>query len=240
MKTNRIAIITARGGSKRIPGKNIKAFCGKPILAYSIEAALNSGLFSEVMVSTDSIEIAEAAKSYGAQVPFFRSKQNADDYAATSDVILEVLHEYLKMNRKFHYICCIYPTAPFVTPEKLKAAMQMMEEHHPAAVCPVVAFSYPPQRCFILNQKQHLEYKYPEYIRTRSQDLEKQYHDAGQFYIYETSVYLKNQGVISKDIMPMILPELEVQDIDHETDWKLAELKYQLMLTAQKTDVLKL
>lgn len=232
MKNNRIAIIPARGGSKRIPGKNIREFCGKPILAYSIEAALKSRLFSEVMVSTDSAEIAETAKKYGAQVPFFRSEKNAGDYATTSDVILEVLYKYIDMGKEFDYICCLYPTAPFVTSAKLQEAIRMMEAYHPAAVYPVVAFSYPPQRCFIMNQNRHMEYKYPEYLHARSQDLEKQYHDAGQFYIYESSVFLKNRGAISAGIMPMLLSELEVQDIDNETDWKLAELKYQLMVSS--------
>lgn len=228
MKKSRIAIITARGGSKRIPGKNIKSFCGKPILAYSIEAALQSGLFQEVMVSTDSLEIAETARKYGAQVPFLRSSKNADDYATTADVLLEVLHQYMEIGKCFDYLCCIYPTAPFVTAEKLRSAMQLMETCHPAAVYPVVAYSYPPQRCFVMDSRHCLEYKYPEYIQARSQDLETQYHDAGQFYIYQTSAYLKNQGRITKDILPIVLSELEVQDIDCETDWKLAELKYQM------------
>ena len=187
----RIAIITARGGSKRIPGKNIKAFCGKPVIAYSIEAALHSGLFAEVMVSTDSRQIAETARSYGAKIPFFRSSKNADDHATTSDVILEVLRAYQERGQEFDTVCCIYPTAPFLTSEKLKTAIQLMEEHpqqkQPAAVIPVVPFSYPPQRCFIINKEQYAEYKYPEYLCARSQDLEKQYHDAGQFYVYPVS-----------------------------------------------------
>ena len=142
----RIAIITARGGSKRIPKKNIRNFCGKPIIAYSIEAAIESGLFSEVMVSTDSEEIAETARRFGARVPFLRSRKNADDYATTADALLEVMERYQEMGRTFSYLCCIYPTAPFVTAEKLRDAMRLMEEHHPSLILPVVAFSYPPQR----------------------------------------------------------------------------------------------
>lgn len=225
----KIAIITARGGSKRIPKKNIKNFCGKPIIAYSIEAAVESGLFSEVMVSTDSEEIAEIAKQYGAKVPFMRSERNAGDFATTSDVIMEVIEEYRKRGKEFDYICCIYPTAPFVTPEILKDAMDIMEEKNPVEVMPVVQFSYPPQRCFVIDENQNMRYKYEEYIKSRSQDLEKQYHDAGQFYVYHTEKYLQLNGNISGGIRPIIVSEMQVQDIDNEEDWKIAELKYKLM-----------
>lgn len=229
MQNRRIAIITARGGSKRIPGKNIRAFCGRPVIAYSIEAALSSGVFSEVMVSTDSEQIAETARTYGAKVPFFRSARNSDDYATTADVILETLQAYRELGQEFDTVCCIYPTAPFVTPQKLQTAVKLMEEKHPAAVIPVTAFTYPPQRCFVFNQEQCMEYKYPEYVRARSQDLEKQYHDAGQFYVYPAAAFLEHKGMVTRDILPMVLPETEVQDIDSEEDWKLAELKYRLM-----------
>lgn len=228
-KENAIAIITARGGSKRIPKKNIKMFCGKPIIAYSIEAALKSGIFSEVMVSTDSEEIAQIAREYGASVPFMRNEKTAGDYATTSDVILEVLDRYQKCGRSFEYICCIYPTAPFVTSEKLKKALQLMQTYNPLEVMPVVPFSYPPQRCFVISDDNFMEYKYKEYIRVRSQDLEKQYHDAGQFYFYDVEQYLKINGKIEKGIMPIIISEMEVQDIDNEDDWKMAELKYRIM-----------
>lgn len=229
MKEKSIAIITARGGSKRIPKKNIKEFCGKPIIAYSIEAALKSGIFSEVMVSTDSHKIAEIARSYGAEVPFLRSERTSDDYATTSDVILEVLSEYEQLGRTFEYICCIYPTAPFITREKLQFAMEMIERDGVEAVMPVVEFSYPPQRCYIVDENKRIKFKYPQYARSRSQDLEKQFHDAGQFYVYNVENYLRNNGKIMDNIIPIIVPELEVQDIDNEVDWKLAEMKYQLM-----------
>ena len=143
---NAIAIITARGGSRRIPKKNIKMFCGKPIIAYSIEAAFRSGIFSEVMVSTDSEEIAEIAREYGASVPFMRSAQTADDYATTADVLLEVLDQYNNIGKKFTYMCCIYPTAPFVTGDKLKEALNLLKENGSIEAMPMVAFSYPPQR----------------------------------------------------------------------------------------------
>lgn len=226
-----IAIITARGGSKRIPGKNVKDFCGKPIIAYSIEAAIESGIFSEVMVSTDSEKIAGIARAYGAKVPFMRSVNTADDYATTSDVIMEVINNYQQAGRTFEYICCIYPTAPFITAQKLIQAQQIMEEKQPIQVMPVTAFSYPPQRSYVMDENGFMGYKYPEYSRARSQDLEKQYHDAGQFYMYYAPKYLELQGQITEGVMPIIVSELEVQDIDNEEDWKIAELKYQLMLS---------
>lgn len=229
MKKNRIAIITARGGSKRIPKKNIRNFCGQPIIAYSIQAAIESGVFSEVMVSTDSEEIADIAREYGAKVPFMRSKKTSGDYATTADVILEVLEKYKEIGREFEYACCIYPTAPFVTGEKLRAAMEIMEEKTPIEVMPIVAFSYPPQRSYIIDEQGLIKYKYPEYMVTRSQDLEKQYHDAGQFYMYHVKQYLERKGKVSEGIVPIIVSDLEVQDIDNEDDWKVAELKYQLM-----------
>lgn len=229
MESKRIAIITARGGSKRIPKKNIKEFCGKPIIAYSIEAALKSDIFDEVMVSTDSEEIADIARQYGANVPFMRSAKTSDDYATTSDVIMEVLEKYQEMGQTFDYICCIYPTAPFVTSDKLKEAMSIMEKNDVVEVMPVVQFSYPPQRCFVIGDDNYMKYKYEEYMQSRSQDLEKQYHDAGQFYIYDADKYVKLSGKISGGIMPIIVSELEVQDIDNEDDWKIAELKYRLV-----------
>lgn len=229
MESKRIAIITARGGSKRIPKKNIKEFCGKPIIAYSIEAALKSDIFDEVMVSTDSEEITDIARQYGANVPFMRSAKTSDDYATTSDVIMEVLEKYQEMGQTFDYICCIYPTAPFVTSDKLKEAMSIMEKNDVVEVMPVVQFSYPPQRCFVIGDDNYMKYKYEEYMQSRSQDLEKQYHDAGQFYIYDADKYVKLSGKISGGIMPIIVSELEVQDIDNEDDWKIAELKYRLV-----------
>ncbi len=229
MKNEIIAIITARGGSKRIPKKNIKEFCGKPIIAYSIEAALESGIFSEVMVSTDSEEIAQIAREYGAKVPFMRSEKTSGDFATTADVILEVLDNYKEIGRNFDYVCCIYPTAPFITAKKLIEAVDIMKEHNPTSVIPVVPFSFPPQRCFVIDADGKMEYKFKEFSQSRSQDLEKQYHDAGQFYVFNPEKYLKVKGIVLEDIMPLVLSEMEVQDIDNEDDWKIAELKYQLM-----------
>ena len=228
MNESSIAIITARGGSKRIPRKNIKEFCGKPIITYSIEAALHSGLFTEVMVSTDDEEIARIAEQAGAKVPFMRSGENAGDYASTDDVLLEVLDRYRKQGREFETFCCLYPTAPFVTAEKLQKAMQMLEKAD--SVMPVVAFSYPPQRCVVLNEQGELRMKWPEHARTRSQDLEPYYHDCGQFYCCRTQPFIQYGTTDLPRMIPMIMSEMEVQDIDNQDDWAIAELKYQQMM----------
>ncbi|MGN0167147.1 MAG: pseudaminic acid cytidylyltransferase [Acetatifactor sp.] len=226
MKT--VAIITARGGSKRIPRKNIKEFCGKPILAYSIEAALASGIFDTVMVSTDDEEIAEVAKRYGAEVPFYRSEKTANDYATTNDVLLEVLEEYEKRGEHFDLACCIYPTAPFVTAEKLKTAVEQLNGSDADTLIPVVSFSYPPQRAMIVKDGR-LVFEYPQYLDSRSQDLEPHYHDVGQFYVFWTKSFRKNRKLMIGNILPMVISEMEVQDIDNQTDWEIAEMKYRLM-----------
>lgn len=224
-----IAIITARGGSKRIPKKNIKDFCGKPILAYSVEVAFQSGIFDEVMVSTDSIEIADVAKSFGASVPFMRSAATSDDHSVTADVLREVVQEYKKRGQLFEYVCCLYPTAPFVTAEKLRNAFFRLIESKAESLNPVVAFSFPPQRGQVIDGDGFLKYKWPENYPKRSQDLQTMYHDAGQFYFYKTDVLLHKPRLEWKEI-PYILEETEVQDIDNETDWELAELKYKYMM----------
>lgn len=221
-----IAIIPARGGSKRIPRKNIKDFLGKPIIAYSIEAALQTGLFEEVMVSTDDEEIAAIAKSYGASVPFMRSAKNADDYATTVEVLKEVLVRYEALGKTFDYGCCIYPTAPFTTSEILQQGFDKLKSRQSDTVFPVVAFSYPIWRGLRLNKEEKVEMLWPEYLNARSQDLEKVYHDAGQWYWFRVDklkdkLYTANSAYVELD-------EKKVQDIDAEWDWKLAELKYKL------------
>lgn len=231
MKKSAIAIITARGGSKRIPRKNVKLFCGKPIITYSIEAALRSRLFEEVMVSTEDEEIARIAKEAGAHVPFMRSSESAGDYASTDDVLLEVLAAYKERGKDFDSFCCLYPTAPFVTAEKLKTAMGLLEKAD--SVMPVVPFSFPPQRCMVLNEEGELRMKWPEHAKTRSQDLEPYYHDCGQFYCCRTAPFLEYKTTDLPHMVPMIMSELEVQDIDNPDDWEIAELKYQKMIAGQ-------
>lgn len=223
-----IAIIPARGGSKRIPGKNIRDFLGEPIISYSIRAALASGLFKDVVVSTDSKLIADIALKYGAKVPFLRSEQNSNDHATTSDVILEVLSKLGETNIVYDYVCCIYPTAPFVTPQKLTDAYNLLLNSNYDSVLPVCAFSYPIQRALNRSQNGKTGFIYPEHETTRSQDLENTYHDAGQFYWLNTKTFLDNRKIFTVNTGSLIVDEMEVQDIDQETDWLLAELKYKL------------
>ena len=224
----KVAVITARGGSKRIPRKNIREFCGKPILAYSIDAALNSGIFDEVMISTEDDEIAEIAVKYGASFPFRRSAENADDHSTSVDVMCEVLDCYDKLGKHPDIMCCLYPTAPFVTAEKLKNAYELLEKNNANAVIPVVKFSFPPQRCFI-QKDGFVEYKWKEYQFSRSQDLEPFYHDAGQFVIIRSDVMKEKHSLIPNRTVPFILDDMEVQDIDTLDDWEIAEIKYGIM-----------
>ena len=224
-----IAIITARGGSKRIPKKNIKEFCGKPIIAYSIEAALKSGAFDTVMVSTDSEEIAEISKEYGAEVPFMRSQKTSDDFATTTDVLIEVIEEYQKRGKIFDTIACLYPTAPFITEEKLRDAMKLQNEDGVDSVISVVKYDFPPQRAFVISDGK-VEYQYPENRNVRSQDLEPIYHDCGQFYMFEADKFLATHKMMQDNCRPYILKEEEVQDIDNESDWNMAEIKYQRII----------
>lgn len=228
MERGSVAVITARGGSKRIPRKNIREFCGEPILAYPVRAALESGIFDEVMVSTDDEEIAQIAREYGASVPFLRSGRTSGDHATTVDVLLEVLGEYGRVGVSFGRLCCVYPTAPFVTPEKLRDAMQMLEEPDVDSVMPVVAFSFPPMRGMHMRDGM-LSYCHPECATMRSQDLETIYHDCGQFYCIKTDVLQRTGSLVTGRTRAMVLPEREVQDIDTLEDWELAEMKYRRM-----------
>jgi len=232
-----IAIITARGGSKRIPKKNIKEFCGKPIIAYSIEAALQSGVFDEVMVSTDSEEIAEIALRYGAKVPFLRSAETSNDYATTADVLSEVLEKYETQGVQFDMMCCIYPTALFVTAEKLGLALNKLTETGADSLMPVVQFSFPPQRAVVVREGK-VVYQYPEHALTRSQDLEPIYHDCGQFYVCKTDVFKQCNSLITSNTIPFIMPEEEVQDIDNMSDWAMAEIKYKVFTEKKILDTI--
>jgi pseudaminic acid cytidylyltransferase len=224
-----IAIITARGGSKRIPRKNIKSFLGNPIIKYSIDAAINSGCFDEVMVSTDDQEIADLAISLGAKVPFKRSENTSDDFATTTDVIKEVIDSYEQLGEKFDTFCCIYPTAPFVTADKLKNALDKLKISGADSVIPVTAFSFPILRSLkIENEK--VSFNWPEYINIRSQDLTPAYHDCGQFYLMKTDKFKEKSKLLTDFTCPIIMPESEVQDIDNEEDWRAAEIKYLIFL----------
>lgn len=223
-----LAIIPARGGSKRIKKKNIRDFLGKPIIAYSIQEAVDSCIFKKVMISTDSEEIAQVGISYGAVVPFFRSKKNADEYSVLADVALEVITKYNKMGETFEYACLILPTAPFVKKENLQKALGILKKGETDCVFTVTEYSFPIQRSLKI-EKGLLKMNWPENMRKRSQDLEKTYHDAGQFYFFKVDEFLKQKKLYMDKSTPITLSNLEVQDIDTETDWKLAELKYKLI-----------
>lgn len=224
----RIAIITARGGSKRIPKKNIKEFLGRPIISYSIEIALESGLFDEVMVSTDDEEIAELSINYGANVPFLRSKKNSDDFSTTPDVLIEVIESYYKIGYHFDIGCCIYPTAPLISKKTFSASLKKLENNSLDCIFPAIKFSYPIQRALYLDSKQKIKMVNPENYRTRSQDLETFYHDAGQFYWFNITTFLKKGKLWTENCEMIEISELESQDIDNLSDWSIAEFKYNL------------
>ncbi len=185
-------------------------------------------MFDRVMVSTEDEEIAGIARRYGAEVPFYRSERTAGDFATTNDVLLEVLEEYGKRGEHYDLGCCIYPTAPFVTAEKLKNAMKQLEDSGADTLIPVVGFSYPPQRALVVKEGR-LIFEYPQYMDSRSQDLEPHYHDVGQFYLFYTAAFQQNKKLMVGNILPYVVPETEVQDIDNQTDWEIAEIKYRYM-----------
>jgi N-acylneuraminate cytidylyltransferase len=231
---SRLAIIPARGGSKRIPRKNIKLFLGEPIISYSIKAALKSNLFDEVMVSTDDNEIKEIALKYGAKVPFMRSAKNSNDYATTVDVVEEVLETYRLQKKQFDYCCCIYPTAPFVSENLLTEAFHKLLDHKFDCVFPVSKYSFPIQRGMTINKEDKIEMIDASKMNVRSQDLDPSYHDAGQFYVFNVNLFLQNHKLWTNNTGCLVINELEAQDIDNEIDWKLAELKYKLLVDAKR------
>ncbi|MDD4515328.1 pseudaminic acid cytidylyltransferase [Massilibacteroides sp.] len=228
MSKKRLAIIPARGGSKRIPGKNKRSFLGKPIIAYSIEIAIRSGLFDEVMVSTDDEEIAAIAVEYGARVPFFRSVEKAGDYATLTDVLIEVVQEYESRGEVFDTLCCLLATAPLLAIDDLKAGYAALAEGGFDSACAVVPFSYPILRALDLADDGILSMRWPEYAFTRSQDLKTAYHDTGTFYWIKRDTLLSEKKLFTAKGTAIVLDERSIQDIDTETDWLLAELKYKL------------
>ena len=225
-----LAIIPARGGSKRIPRKNIKPFLGKPIIAYSIETAIETNLFDEVMVSTDDEEIAEIAKKYGAQIPFLRSNQTANDHAVLAEVLIETIEQYKKFGKEPENICCILSTAPLITKDDIFNAYSMLTDSQKYdSVCPIVQFSFPILRSLVMDTNRYINMRWPEYLNCRSQDLEAAYHDAGLFYWVKTEALVKYNKMLTPQTGGFVIDEAVAQDIDTESDWKLAELKYQLL-----------
>lgn len=225
-----IAIIPARGGSKRIPRKNIREFLGKPIIAYSIEAAINSNLYDEVVVSTDDAEIAAIAEQFGAKVPFLRSEKNSNDFATTVDVLMEVLDWYKIQNQTFEMATCVYACAPFVTSELLKNSFQKLKETKSDCVFPVLAYSHPIQRALKLDGKGKIRLFDASQTNIRTQDLEKTFHDAGMFYTFDVDTLFKTKSLRTENTVAIEISELQAHDIDSEIDWKLAEIKYKLFV----------
>lgn len=221
MNNNNLCIIPARGGSKRIPKKNIKIFQGKPIISYPIQIALETKIFNEVMVSTDDKEIGEISKKYGASVPFYRSKSNSDDHSILNDVTKEVITEYAKKGLTFDNVCCILPTACLIQHEDLKKGLELLQKNEYYSIRPVLRFKSPIQRSFRMNKKGELNMINPNNYKSRSQDLEETYHDSGQFYWFKSSSGLNSNQKIGFEIS-----HLNAQDIDDEEDWKLAEMKF--------------
>lgn len=225
---NNIAIIPARGGSKRIPRKNIREFHGKPIISYSIETAIKSGLFNEIMVSTDDEEISNVAIQYGANIPFFRSPENSNDFSTTFDVIEEVIFYYNKLGNNFDNICCIYPCAPFCSVINLNETYKILTEKKFDTVFPVVQYSNPIQRALSIN-KDKVSIINPTFQNCRSQDLEPSFFDAGQFYWINNDVLYGQKKMYTNNSGCIIIDELNAHDIDNEIDWQIAELKYKIL-----------
>ena len=222
-----IAIIPARGGSKRIPRKNIKDFLGKPIIAYSIEIAIASNLFDKIIVSTDDDEIAQVAKKYGAEVPFIRPKELADDFTGTNDVVKHTLHWFLDQGIHVNYICCIYATVPFLKSQYLKEGFEKLQNSDKLFAFSVTSFASPIQRAIKIEDNS-ISMFYPKHLTTRSQDLEESYHDAGQFYWGKVEAFLNDENLFSQKSFPVVLPRELVQDIDTMEDWNKAELMYKI------------
>ncbi|MGD9239786.1 MAG: pseudaminic acid cytidylyltransferase [Desulfobacterales bacterium] len=223
-----VAIIPARGGSKRIPDKNIKPFLGKPIIAYSIETAKISGLFDRIIVSTDSQTIAHTAKEYGAEVPFMRPKNLSDDFTPTAPVLLHALKWMSENEVRSNYVCCIYATAPFIQPDYIKKGLGLIMSKRVSSVFSVSTFPFSIFRALNISDAGYLKMFWSEHELTRSNDLPEAYYDAGQFYWLDSKKFLKTKKIYTGDALPVILPRCLVQDIDTPEDWETAELMYEV------------
>lgn len=225
----RVAIIPARGGSKRIPRKNIKEFCGKPMIAWSIEAALESKCFDHVIVSTDDKEIAEVAREWGATVPFMRPAKLSDDFTGTLPVIRHAV-EWLNQNETpVEYACCIYAAAPFVSAEDLKQGLELIKGTGSSYAFSVTSYAFPIQRAIRITESGRVTMFNPEHFQTRSQDLEEAWHDAGQFYWGTAKAWCEERPIFAEDSLPVKLPRYRVQDIDTPEDWVRAEWLFKAM-----------
>ena len=224
-----VCVIPARGGSKRIPRKNIKPFCGKPMIAWSIEAAKASQCFDQIIVSTDDHEIADIAREWGCEVPFMRPAELADDFASTPDVMQHAADWLNSQENKPLYICCVSATAPFMDPVKIRNGLEIIKQEDCEYAVSMTRFPSPIQRALRVTGDNRIEMFYPENFHKRSQELEAAYHDAGQFYWGKTSAWMSKKLLFSHDTAPIVLPEIQVQDIDTQGDWEIAELKYKVL-----------
>lgn len=225
----KIAVIPARGGSKRIPRKNIRPFCGKPMIAWSIEAALASGCFDQVVVSTDDTEIAEVARLHGASVPFMRPAELADDHTGTIPVIRHALEWFTSQGSVPQEVCCLYATAPFVTAEDIRRGLLLLQENACSYAFSVTSYAFPIQRAIRITAQGRVAMFNPEHFATRSQDLEEAYHDAGQFYWGQADAWREGRLIFGADSVPVLLPRHRVQDIDTDEDWERAEWLFKAM-----------
>ena len=225
----RLAIIPARGGSKRIPRKNIKPFCGKPMIAWSIEAALQSACFDQVIVSTDDAEIADGARQWGASVPFMRPAELSDDHTGTIPVIRHAIKWFEQQGQNIQEACCLYATAPFVRAGDLRRGLEILQGNDCDYAFSVTSYAFPIQRAIRINGAGRVEMFSPEHFNTRSQDLEEAFHDAGQFYWGHAEAWIKGKMIFSQDSLPVLLPRYRVQDIDTPEDWVRAEWLFKAM-----------
>lgn len=225
----RLAVIPARGGSKRIPRKNVKVFCGKPMIAWAIEAARQSGCFDEVVVSTDDHEIAEVAKQYGASAPFVRPASLADDFTGTTPVVRHATEWFKQRGIAPSEVCCVYATAPFLQVDDLRRGLDLLLANNCSYAFSVTSYPFPIQRAIRITEQGRVEMLHPEHFNTRSQDLEEAWHDAAQFYWGRTEAWVAERAIFSRESMPVVLPRHRVQDIDTPEDWSRAEVMFMSM-----------
>lgn len=230
----RIAVIPARGGSKRIPGKNIREFCGKPMIAWSIEAALASRCFDEVVVSTDDPAIGEVARQYGASVPFVRPSSLSDDYTGTLPVIRHAVEWFIEAGHSVDMVCCIYATAPFVSPQDIQAGMQKLQENSCDFAFSVTSYAFPIQRALRMLDGGRVEMLNPGEFATRSQDLEEAWHDAGQFYWGTVTAWREERVIFGRNSVGIPIPRYRVQDVDTPEDWETAELMFEALRARER------
>jgi pseudaminic acid cytidylyltransferase len=229
----KIAVIPARGGSKRIPRKNINDFCGKPMIAWSIEAAKTSGLFDHIIVSTDDTEIAEVAKKWGAEVPFVRPPELSDDHALTDSVVRHAVQESQRIYGSLRQGCCIYPTNPFLITGDLNRGLDMLLAHKATSAFPVVKYDYPIEQAFLLDGVR-LYAKWPDKLEERSQDFPDHYHDAGMFYWFDVEKFLSETRLFCANSVAFVIPSVRCQDINTPEDWVRAEIKFRMLAEQRK------